>query len=352
MKTMLESRWKIALCTLVLLLAVVSWASLRQRARKSPPDEESRVDFIGFADYTKPAVVANHGEDLLSHSFAASHGGPGIRLALDGVENGIGYGAPVKVDRDLIFSETRPFEPVRLTTVESWMKAALGRTRLFEIVEGRIGYPASSEQDHASTDRLRSTTTKTTNANVIPPTEYRLSASVDEWALGRSSSEPRFGSKKTREPQATVGIAFRVVDAQTGQVLFATAERAKLATAAADGSANTPLHHAVQACIDKGTHRLVHWFGLRPWTGTVSAVEGEKAYINAGSHRGLAEGMLFDVLAPGKRLLDPETGSNVGSVTEKIGQLRVVNVEQHVSQATIVEGCDDLRPGARVELRP
>ncbi len=89
----------------------------------------------------------------------------------------------------------------------------------------------------------------------------------------------------------------------------------------------------------------------RPWVGVVSSVEGENAFINGGSDHGLAVGMLLDVTVHGKRLVDPETGLTIGSVTEKIGQLRVVDVEQHASEATIVEGCEGLGPGARVELR-
>lgn len=89
-----------------------------------------------------------------------------------------------------------------------------------------------------------------------------------------------------------------------------------------------------------------------PWVGVVSRVEGENAFITGGSDHGLAVGMLLDVALRGKRLVDPETGLTIGSVTEKIGQVRVVEVEPDVSKMTIVEGCEDLRPGVRVELRP
>lgn len=90
----------------------------------------------------------------------------------------------------------------------------------------------------------------------------------------------------------------------------------------------------------------------RPWVGVVLTVEGENASINGGSDHGLAVGMFLDVVAYGKRLVDPETGLTTGSVTEKIGRLRVVDVEPHVSRAAIVEGGEDLESGARVELRP
>ena len=90
----------------------------------------------------------------------------------------------------------------------------------------------------------------------------------------------------------------------------------------------------------------------RTWRGAVLEVEGDRAYIDAGTRSGLAVGMILDVLAQDKEILDPETGLAVGSVTGKIGRLRVIDVQEHFSSASAVEGCEKLKPGDLVELRP
>lgn len=341
---------RVSLNVILLSLAAAVWCGLLQMSRESTPDEEHSAASRGAVDYGRLPAPANTKEGWLPSPLSTDHSRLGIRLAVGKLEDRIP--GPVEADQRSSLSKAEPFERVPIATVEGWMRAALKNTYFFEIVESGIGSSVCSEQDCGGIDRFGSSLI--TESKGLPPMEYLLLASIEEWTLGssRSSIKPPYEPKRSRKLEATVRMAFRIVDAQTGQLLFATAERATIPAASADDPADTPLGRAAQACIYMGTHRLVRWFRERPWTGVVSAVEGDRAIINVGSDLGLAAGMVLDVLARGKRLLDPESGLTMGSVTERIGHLKVVAVEKHASEATIIEGCEELEPGARVELPP
>ena len=73
-------------------------------------------------------------------------------------------------------------------------------------------------------------------------------------------------------------------------------------------------------------------------------------YVNAGSNQGLENGMTLTALSTGEALIDPETGLNLGSETEVSGLLRLTKVSEKFSIASVVEGCNGLTGGDRVEV--
>ncbi|MCH7667512.1 MAG: hypothetical protein IH936_16490, partial [Acidobacteria bacterium] len=55
-------------------------------------------------------------------------------------------------------------------------------------------------------------------------------------------------------------------------------------------------------------------------------------------------------LSTGEELIDPETCLNLGSESEVIGTLRITQVNERFSIARVIEGCEGLTSGDRVEL--
>jgi hypothetical protein len=256
---------------------------------------------------------------------AGAYQGPRIRIAIGGLEDKTGASTSFGGEGDIC--------RIPVTTTRNLLTTAIADTGRFDVVE-------LEEPD--------------------PGVEYLITGSVDDWRFNPGATESQIRPGRSGKPAATATMSFRVADARTGQVLFATSERAEVDLRNADtgsfsGSGwsdemSAALRSSVHSCIQQGANRLVRWFVDRPWTGTVSAVEQERIYIAAGSHQGLRVGMTLSALSEGRRLIDPETGQVLGSVTERAGRLRTVEVRERVSIATVIDGCDDLKPGDRVAL--
>ncbi len=72
--------------------------------------------------------------------------------------------------------------------------------------------------------------------------------------------------------------------------------------------------------------------------------------INAGSDQGIERNMMVTVLHKGREFTDPETGQSRGSRTEVIGTARITVVEPGFSEAAILDGCEGVKKGDRVEI--
>ena len=241
-----------------------------------------------------------------------------------------------------------------LSAAESFLTPAVQGTRLFDIVE------LEARDDPGGA--LDAGTTPAPERSRAQPAAYLLLVSIDEWVLDRNhpGARSRSGGTGHGQMRARVGMSFRILDAPTDQVVFSAVERAEVAlprgqdVGMAEGLRG--LDHdaladlAVRACINKGVWRVANWFRHRPWTGSVSGVEKGYVDIDAGSRHGLAPGMTLTVFSHGKQLYDAETGMAAGLVTEAIGEVRIVEIREQSAKAAIVDGCEGIEPGDRVQL--
>lgn len=64
----------------------------------------------------------------------------------------------------------------------------------------------------------------------------------------------------------------------------------------------------------------------------------KKAYLNQGKSKGIKAGQTYAVYVQGEALKDPDTGIKLGIEEEKVGIIKVIDVRDEYSIATIVEG--------------
>lgn len=64
---------------------------------------------------------------------------------------------------------------------------------------------------------------------------------------------------------------------------------------------------------------------------------GQLVTINRGDGTGIAEGQKWDVFAPGKTLIDPDTGENLGSEEIPVGLIEIVRVLPKFAQGKVLE---------------
>ncbi|MBF0446520.1 MAG: hypothetical protein HQL68_13135 [Magnetococcales bacterium] len=69
----------------------------------------------------------------------------------------------------------------------------------------------------------------------------------------------------------------------------------------------------------------------------VMAVRGESFYINRGQDGGLQIGELLNIYLPGVVLIDPDTGENLGSAEEYVGQGKVMRINPKFTIVKLLE---------------
>lgn len=312
---------------------------------------------------------ANPDQDWLGLTFT-DYAGPRLRLAVMKVENKTSYAEQVaeggsRAERVLsLFLRPHDVSTVPIGAIEELVMTSFFNTGRFELIERKRLDENLQEQDFGASERV----TKQTAVKVGQGlgADYQVFAAVNEWTPKKSSAGGAgviggvIGGGKSK---AEVAMSFRVVDAATSQVLFATTERATAGSwsigiggfagipGIGGAKKKSPINYAVMACINKGAYKLATWLKDRAWRGSVMRVDGSKIYINAGSNRGIEMGIHMTCLAQGEELVDPETGINLGASTEAIGSLMVTSVQEKYSIGTVVQGCDGLKKGDRVETQ-
>jgi len=207
--------------------------------------------------------------------------------------------------------------------------------------------------------------------------QYLVIATVNEWVpqvakkgfAGGGISTKFLGGLGVEQASSLVRMTVRIVDASTGQIVASispTGTRAKtklglgalglssrsLAGVGGSLDRNAPITQALLIAVNKAVYHVVDELAGRPWQGVVSGISDERIYVNAGSNIGMTVGTKLTVLSRGKEINDPDTGVSLGFETREIGVIEVVTVEERMSIAKVVSGCDGLKESDFVRAKP
>jgi len=157
-----------------------------------------------------------------------------------------------------------------------------------------------------------------------------VTGSISQFGEETEGSEYLITQSKSQVVKATVDI--RVVDAETGQVLYAdsgsglakkhTGGVLGLGTRA--GYDETLEGEALRSAIAKFVDNIVTQVEKKPWSCRVADVDGQNIYLNAGSESGMKIGQKLMVLRAGKVIKDPTTGLVIGTAEDTIGQMKII----------------------------
>jgi curli biogenesis system outer membrane secretion channel CsgG len=165
-------------------------------------------------------------------------------------------------------------------------------------------------------------------------------SSISVYGVGLSSSH------------AVVGVALRVIDTTTGQVVATSKGEA---TAAAHGVSlsyvfnngqsasfgeqrQTPLGEAAEKAIDQAVAGIATGLEHAPWSALVVERADGRVYINAGANENLEPGALLHVARKDHDLTDPSTGEVLETIKDDVGDVRVTEVREKISIAEVVSG--------------
>lgn len=65
---------------------------------------------------------------------------------------------------------------------------------------------------------------------------------------------------------------------------------------------------------------------------------GGHIYFNRGASAGVEDGIVYEVMRVGEEMIDPDTGKSLGRKEKRVGEVRVIDVQQARSKAKIISG--------------
>lgn len=248
---------------------------------------------------------------------------------------------------------------VPVAGIQEMLTVALYNTKRFDVIEQKRVQEVQEQQTRK--DVVEPSPTSIVNIGKVLGAQYLVYVTVNEW-------NPELASRNTGpgaifnlgKKDAEVAITFTLTDVSSGQILFTTAERARMGEwsvgvgtpGGGDGvtQQNTPVGYAVRACANKAAYKIADFLKNRKWKGSVVEIKKNVVYINAGSQQGMAPQTMLSAQAVMGLVKDRESGTVLGEDLRGIGTLEVVTVQPGFSIAEIKEGCKGLKVGDRVEL--
>lgn len=316
----------------------------------------------------RDTLNTDHDKDWLGLRFT-DYDGPRIRL---GVLSVINKSAAAEDHGGSGRSE------VPVAGIQEMLTVALYNTKRFDVIEQkRI---KDIEQQQTRTDVVEPSPTSIVNLGKVLGAQYLVYGTVNEWTPDRSNhavaangvatglmsmipipgAAALLNNSRAGKKEAEVAVTFTLADVATGQILYTTAQRAKLGewnfawgSPAGVGSAtaqNTPITYAITACTNKAAFEVARFLRDRKWKGSVVDMAKADVFINAGSQQGMAPQTILSVQKVDRIIVDRESRTVLGEATHGIGSLEVISVQPTFSVARVHEGCAGIKAGDRVEL--
>lgn len=261
---------------------------------------------------------------------------------------------------------------VPVNGIEAIVTDVLNRSGRFRLIERNQLQAVLKEQDLATSGRVAAPSGAKTG-NVLGA-EYLVQVVVTSYETRTSGRDAAVGGLLKRVPlisgvnvksaEGSVGMNFRLIDAQTSEVIHTRQVESKIKESGVsiEGAgivddlglggfiseySRTPIGQAVIAGVNKGVYGLVKQIGATPTQGSVVQSKGDQVWINLGASV-VAPGDRLLVERQGEELIDPDTGISLGETSTPVGEIEVAKVEEKFSIARIVNTSETPARGDRV----
>ena len=135
----------------------------------------------------------------------------------------------------------------------------------------------------------------------------------------------------SKKQVAFAKVDLRVVDTNTGLVLFATSGAGESSTesaatfgfgsqAAYDSTLNDS---AIRQAVSEAVNRLSNEMSVRPWQTYILSSDQTRYFLAGGKAQGLRPGMVFSIQTAGEKIKSPQTGFDITLPGREIAQLRI-----------------------------
>ncbi len=258
---------------------------------------------------------------------------------------------------------TEHADMVPVNGIEAIITDVMNRTGRFRLVERQVLDSILQEQDLAASERVaKPSGAKTGNVLgaqylvQVVVTDYEANVSEKKGgglgALVSNRLPAVVGAVGVKSGQGRVGMNFRLIDAETSEVVYTrqiesiirergltfgglTVPGAGVLGGFFSSFTRTPIGQAVIAGANKGVYELIKQIGTQPASGSVIRAEGGRVWVNLGQGV-VAVGDELRVVAKGEELIDPDTGLSLGSIDTPLGSARVAMVQERFSVADAI----------------
>lgn len=238
------------------------------------------------------------------------------------ISNAVSGTMKSRLDSDMLYKE---------------LEAAISGTRMFLVLSREQDFLQTilEEQDFANSDKAAGDAAfegELKNADLI------FFPEVLAFSFYRTLKEvPNLPGKYKRSDKGSIKMHIRVVNSRTGakekiirnQVSFKTGS--ELTSDKSKTPANGNLTKMILDLSAKSADSLIDL--LFPMK--VIKRSGPKVFLNRGDDGGLKKGTILNIYNPGEPLIDPDTGENLGSAEEYVGQIKIERVNPKFSIAII-----------------
>lgn len=153
----------------------------------------------------------------------------------------------------------------------------------------------------------------------------------------------------THSDRAVVGVDVRLVNQETGRVMYAATAQGVVTTEKFEGKldyadvemgssawSRTPLGVATREASEKAIAKLVEAMKVIPWEAPVAGGKGDKVFIAAGEDSNVQKGDRFKLISRGDAITDMD-GNPIGFDETEAGWVEVQMVQKKMSVARVVE---------------
>lgn len=358
--------WVIALCMAAVFgSALPSQAGikglLKKRGEKKKQDREQILTCVqqrawiayfkndeGEVAPLRDTLSTENDEDWIGLRFT-DYEGPRIRL---GVLKVINKSAEAEENEGYGRIE------VEVAGIQELLTAALYETKRFDVIEQKRVEEILGQQKR--TDVVEPSPSSIQNVGKVVGAQYLVYGTVNEWSPERASRNMGPGGVfNAGKKESEIAITFTLADVGSGQILYTTSERARhgewsfgFGAPGGGGSttSNTPTTYLIRACVNKAAFKIATFLRDQKWKGSIVDIKKADFYINAGSQQGMAPQTRLSVQSVRGIVKDPQSGTVLGEDLKGIGTLEVVSVQTGFSIARVVDGCQGIKKGDRVEL--
>jgi len=242
--------------------------------------------------------------------------------------------------------------------IDAILTDIMHRSGRFRIVERTILKKVLKEQDLGASGRMSKPSTA--KVGKVLGAQYIIQAVVNQYEPNYEGNKIGLGGLtggllggiKIGSSKSMVNMTFRLIDAETSEVVFSKQVSAIMSESNfglgaigwggagilggfMDSYSKTPIGQAMIAAVNMGVYELVKQVGTKPSSGSVIKAAKGKVYINMGKGR-VQQGDRLELLSKGESLIDPETGLDLGGDDKEMGQVQIVAVKEKFSIAKVV----------------
>ena len=170
--------------------------------------------------------------------------------------------------------------------------------------------------------------------------DYLIFGSINDFYIQTKKKKIASLNKVQITKKGFVEAGLRIVDVHSGQIV--AAEKVRINTKLS-GKEDNRLQ--VNKLISKLSDKIVQGIVSKIYPFKVLGVSGDGSiFVNQGKETGLSIGDTFQVMRPGEKLIDLDTGIDFGTAEVQIAKIKLTQIENGRSKAKMLSG-NDVRRG-------